>query len=279
MANDDNANGGVNETSPLLERTTTNSNKPTTATPSLPSRLHAHFTTNVSTQWGDLALLFCYIITGVLDSSATIAWGSFVSMQTGNTIYLGTGLVAPSEGTRWLRALIAIGFFCLGSFAFARYHRLFGGRRRWVIVSSYTLQLLMVVGAALMITLGPPADPKGEVDVWVAVPLGLVAFQSGGQAVISRVLKYGALTSVVLTSIYCDLFSDQELFAGLREHAERNRRLAAPVLVLLGAVIGGIWAHTSVGLMGAMWTAAGLKLVVIVAWCLWKADKDDASTV
>ncbi|KAK4497272.1 hypothetical protein PRZ48_011722 [Zasmidium cellare] len=274
MANESNANGGgVNETSPLLGHSNT---KSTTTTP---SRLYAHFTTNVSTQWGDLALLFCYIITGVLDSSATIAWGSFVSMQTGNTIYLGTGLVAPSEGTRWLRALIAIGFFCLGSFVFARYHRAFGGRRRWVIVSSYTIQLFMVVGAALMITLGPPADPKGEVDVWVAVPLGLIAFQSGGQAVISRVLKYGALTSVVLTSIYCDLFSDQELFAGFKEHAERNRRLAAPVLVLLGAVIGGVWAHTSVGLMGAMWTAAGLKLVVIVAWCLWKADKDHASTV
>lgn len=129
-----------------------------------------------------------------------------------------------------------------------------------------------------MITLGPETDPEREVDVWVAVPLGLIAFQSGGQAVISRVLKYGSLTSVVLTSIYCDLFSDKEVFAAFTEHAERNRRMAAPLLVLLGAVIGAIWAHTSVGLMGAMWTAAALKFCVIVAWCLWKAEKDMTST-
>ena len=138
----------------------------------------------------------------------------------------------------------------------------------------------MVVGAALMVTLGPETDPKEEVvDVWVGVPLALIAFQSGGQAVISRVLKYGGLTSVVLTSIYCDLFSDSELFAGFKEHAERNRRMAAPVLLLLGAIIGAIWAHTSIGLAGAMRTAVGLKFCVIVAWCLWAAERESTSTV
>lgn len=35
----------------------------------------------VDPHWGDLLLLFCYIITGVLDSPAVLIWGSFVSMQ------------------------------------------------------------------------------------------------------------------------------------------------------------------------------------------------------
>ena len=38
----------------------------------------------ISKDWADLILLWCYIITGLLDSSATVIWGSFVSMQTGN---------------------------------------------------------------------------------------------------------------------------------------------------------------------------------------------------
>jgi hypothetical protein len=38
---------------------------------------------NVSKNWADLVLLYGYIITGLLDSSATMVWGSFVSMQTG----------------------------------------------------------------------------------------------------------------------------------------------------------------------------------------------------
>lgn len=49
----------------------------------LPSRLREHFTANVSKSWADVALLGCYIITGLLDSSSVFIWGSFVSMQTG----------------------------------------------------------------------------------------------------------------------------------------------------------------------------------------------------
>jgi hypothetical protein len=49
----------------------------------LTARLHDHFTANISKSWADIALLGCYIITGLLDSSSVFIWGSFVSMQTG----------------------------------------------------------------------------------------------------------------------------------------------------------------------------------------------------
>lgn len=45
--------------------------------------LRKHLTADVSKNWADLVLLFGYIITGLLDSSAVFIWGSFVSMQTG----------------------------------------------------------------------------------------------------------------------------------------------------------------------------------------------------
>jgi len=47
------------------------------------ARLHKYMTANVSKSWGDLTLLGCYIITGLLDSASVQVWGSFVSMQTG----------------------------------------------------------------------------------------------------------------------------------------------------------------------------------------------------
>jgi hypothetical protein len=50
---------------------------------SVVTRLHKHFTADVSKSWADIALLGCYIITGLLDSSSVFIWGSFVSMQTG----------------------------------------------------------------------------------------------------------------------------------------------------------------------------------------------------
>lgn len=39
--------------------------------------------TDVARDWADVVLLLCYITTGLLDSSSISAWGSFVSMQTG----------------------------------------------------------------------------------------------------------------------------------------------------------------------------------------------------
>jgi len=184
-------------------------------------------------------------------------------------VYLGLGLVAPNEGIRWIKALTSITCFCLGSLFFSRFHRLLTPGKRWVIVTSYTLQLVCIVVAALIVTI--VSDASEGLSWKVLVPLALVAFQSSGQAVTSRVLKYNGLTSVVLTSNYCDLFSDPKMLAA--DNVERNRRLPAPILLLIGAMFGGLWAHTSVGLIGALWMAVALKAVAVIAWIFWKAER------
>lgn len=50
---------------------------------SIVTRLRQHFTADISKSWADIALLGCYVITGLLDSSSVFIWGSLVSMQTG----------------------------------------------------------------------------------------------------------------------------------------------------------------------------------------------------
>lgn len=75
-------NGSVNasdeETHALL------GNKPSGG--SIGKRFRRHMTVNVSNKWGDIALLSCYIITGLLDSCSVFIWGSFLSMQTGESL-------------------------------------------------------------------------------------------------------------------------------------------------------------------------------------------------
>ncbi|KAK4890757.1 hypothetical protein LTR27_010576 [Elasticomyces elasticus] len=243
----------------------------------LVKRSQQHMTAEVNKKYGDLVLLGCYIITGLLDSSSVQVWGSFVSMQTGNTVYFGLGLADPKQAnTRWIRAAISVVSFCAGSFFFARYHRYLGARKRWVMVSAYLLQITMMIAAALMVTLGPVTGPAGHVSIWISIPIALIAFQAAGQAVTSRVLGYSGLTGVVLTSIYCDLWSDPKLFAPLRENVERNRRATAAICVALGALLGGFWAHSEFGLSGALWNAVVFKAMVIVAWFFWKADPEGA---
>lgn len=118
-----------------------------------------------------------------------------------------------------------------------------------------------------------PGDTGGDDVRWhVLVPIALVAFQSCGQAVASRALKYNALTSVVLTSIYCDLLSDMQLFDGISRNAERNRRLGAPVLLLVGALAGGAITKSGLGPAGALWIATFLKMLLVGAWAYWPAQ-------
>ncbi|KAL2752382.1 hypothetical protein ACRALDRAFT_1083167 [Sodiomyces alcalophilus JCM 7366] len=228
---------------------------------------------DLSRDWADAVLLACYVITGLLDSASISTWGAFVSMQTGNTVYLGLG---PTAGTnRWKKSGLSLCCFALGSYLFSRLHRVLSPtpRTRWVLCLSFALQAALIAAAAAIVTWGPRDVGPEDVSWYVLVPMGLVAFQSCGQAVASRALKYNALTSVVLTSIYCDLFSDAELFAGLRANAERNRRVAAPVLLLAGVLVGGVLANSSLGAGGALWTAVGLKSMIVVSWFFWPEEK------
>lgn len=256
------------ETSPLLEN---GDRSPRSRSPRSHRSLSTYLKQPLDPRHGDLLLLFCYIITGLLDSSAVFIWGSFVSMQTGNTVYFGLGLVGTDDD-RWIKSGVSIAGFCLGSLCFAAFHRIFAPRQRWVLIASFTIQLLCIVVAALIVTIFHSS--RNQPLSWlVLVPIVLVAFQSSGQAVTSRVLKYNALTSVVLTSVYCDLFSHPDLLSPkLMRNTEQMRRIGAVVFLLIGVVIGGFWAHSDVGMMGALWTAAFLKGLIIIAWIFWSKE-------
>lgn len=189
----------------------------------------------------------------------------------GNTVYLGLGPTASTD--RWKKSGTSILSFCVGSFFFSRLHRHFSPspKSRYILCTSFIIQAFLILAAASIIKWGPQGGADGA--PWhVLMPIAMVAFQSCGQAITSRALQYNALTSVVLTSIYCDLFSDAQLFQSILANAERNRRIAAPSLLLTGALLGGLLANSAVGAAGALWVAAGLKLVVALAWGLWPAE-------
>ncbi|UPK98891.1 hypothetical protein LCI18_009826 [Fusarium solani-melongenae] len=233
--------------------------------------LKSHLVDDLHFSWTDAILLACYVVTGLLDSASIQVWGTFVSMQTGNTVYVGLGLASlatTTPGPRLIKSAVSIAAFCLGSFVFGRFHHHFSPRRRWVLAASFTIQALLTAAAAIIVG----ADPPGGDDLaWnVLVPISLMAFQSCGQAVTSRVLRRDALISVVLTSAYCDLFSDSNLFKF--DNVPRNQRALAPLLLLLGVVVGGLFAQSSVGIAGALWAGAGLKMCMVMAWLVWPSE-------
>ncbi|KAA6408239.1 MAG: hypothetical protein FRX48_07981 [Lasallia pustulata] len=189
----------------------------------------------------------------------------------GNTVYVGLGVFQKTESVRWIKSLISILSFCIGSLFFSSFHRYFSPRRRWVFLTSFALQALLIAAATVLVTVAA-ADP--EPVIWQNVlPIVMLSFQSSGQAVASRVLQYNELPTVVLTSTYCDLMSDPQLFtARLPDNSKRNRRVAAVVMAVGGAILGGFFARTWTGIAGGLWVAAGLKGAVALVWSVWIAE-------
>jgi hypothetical protein len=210
-------------------------------------------------------------------------------MQTGNTIFaaLGvSGLPDRSPTTAWAKPLMAIVCFIIGAFSFGTFHRLLSPRKRWVLIASFGVQCSLIIITASLVTAGVVSNTRQGVEQKEQntkisasssypfldfLPIGMLAFQSAGPVVASRVLKYNAMPTVVLTTLYTDLMMDSHLLtAGLFENPQRNRRAASAIMLFVGAVIGGVIAKSWLGFAGALWIGAFIKGLMVLAWILWK---------
>ncbi|RDW68200.1 hypothetical protein BP5796_08857 [Coleophoma crateriformis] len=258
-------------------------------------RIRKHMESNVSKEWADLLLIVCFYISGLIDSVAFNVWSCFVSMQTGNTIFVGLGVSNQPYSAApfgWAKSLTAIGCFIIGAFSFANFHRRFGPTKRWVLIISFGFQALMIAIAAILATAGVVSNNIKNDRQYIAgtgtyivhvkeiawkdlAPLAILAFQGSGQIVVSRLLKYNELPTVVLTSLFCDLMSDAKLLtAPLQENPQRNRRAVAAVCLFLGATCGGYLTISWAGLAGALWIASFLKGCITIACLFWSEEKE-----
>lgn len=78
----------VDEEQPLLNGSTI---REAPAPKALVTRIRKAANAEIRRDWTDVVLIFCYIITGLLDSASISIWGSFVSMQTGRSRLFSVG--------------------------------------------------------------------------------------------------------------------------------------------------------------------------------------------
>lgn len=109
---------------------------------------------------------------------------------------------------------------------------------------------------------------EGPINYKELLPLGFLAFQSGGQIVSSRLLGFNEVPTTVLTSVYCDLASDPELLK--KNNIKRNRRVAAVISILLGGIVGGWISRSAAGIATNFWIAAAIKMSIAISWSVWK---------
>ncbi|KGO77619.1 Protein of unknown function DUF1275 [Penicillium italicum] len=234
---------------------------------------------NLTPTHADLVCLLLTFLTGLCDSSAYNAWSCFLGMQTGNTIFLGLGASNQPNNKPWgwLKSLMSISSFFLGSMIFSTVMRKVGALRRGTLFISFLVQTLLIIIAVALIE----ADliPHSSTDATLTggslflelIPIGLLAFQSAGGMTCSRALGYNEIPTVVLTSVYFDIASDPKITDKPTTNVKRNRRVGGVVCLLIGAIIGGWLSRSSGGMESALWMAAGLKLIAAIGWLFWKA--------
>lgn len=172
----------------------------------------------------------------------TTAYNTFVSMQTGNTIFVGLG--ASNQSPRpygWARSLTSIGCFVLGSFVFSRLSSMLGPRRRGTLILSFLVQVAMLIITASLVEAeiisGAPSKTlnPNRIDWTQEAAIVLLSFQSAGQIVTSRALGFNEIPTVVITSLLCDLVSDTQFFA--LHNRKRDRRAVAFKIHLTSSVV------------------------------------------
>jgi len=229
----------------------------------------------VSANHADILILACCLCSGFTDSTVFNAYGTFVSMQTGNTIFVGLG-ASGQDGKPygWTESLLSIVTFALGCWVFAKFAMHFGVRKRGVLATSFFVQCSMIFIAAGLVEGGAvngkvPSDTKTVPDWAQLAPIILLSFQAAGQIAAARNLSLNELPTVVITSLLYDLWSDPKLTAGITENVKRNRRVFGFLFELIGAIAGGWVSKATGGVQAALFIVAGIKAVIFISWMFW----------
>ncbi|KAL9579673.1 MAG: hypothetical protein Q9203_006596 [Teloschistes exilis] len=248
------------------------------STSSRAANIGAHFLAPIITSYTDILMLFCCYISGLVDSTIYNAYGTFVSMQTGNTIFVGLGgsQTRSNKPYGWAKSLTSIFCFFLGCLFWSRFSRFLGPLQRRTLVLSYLLQSLMMILAAALsqtgIVNGSLASVPNDIDWIQEIPVALLSFQAAGQLAGSRALNLNEIPTVVVTSLIYDFGSDPAILQSWGRNVKRNRRGFAFLAVLAGAICGGWINHGTQRMEGALWLASSIKLLITISLAAWPSQ-------
>ncbi|EED22317.1 DUF1275 domain protein [Talaromyces stipitatus ATCC 10500] len=236
-----------------------------------------YLSSDINTKRADIILIICAFVSGLVDGVSFTAWGSFASMQTGNSVFIALGVSGQPRypAYLWAKSLISVATFIISNIFFSRFIRFLGAKRRITNIICFLIQTLALLIASLLVEIdiiSPRAeDPRAPIEWMQVLPISLLAFQAAGQIVASRTLEYDEIPTVVLTTLLCDLLIDPNLLA--RRNAKRNRRVACFVTLILGAMTaGGLFKLTNMS--SGLWLGFALKAVITISWVAWEGAQN-----
>ncbi|BBX35030.1 hypothetical protein MMAG44476_32837 [Mycolicibacterium mageritense DSM 44476 = CIP 104973] len=213
-----------------------------------------------------LALTF---VTGIVDAVGYLGLDRvFTGNMTGNIVILGMG-VAGADDLPVLGPAIALAGFTAGALAAGM-----AVRRRTSSGWDTRITTLLTLGAAVLLALtvavaAGAENPTATEQVVIATAIAAVM---GQQAMVARALAVKDMTTVVVTSTLASL-AGETWPRGMRG-ALGNRRLAAIVVIFLGAVAGAVLLRLHIAV--PLGLAAALTCLVVIAGQVGLREKSAA---
>ncbi|TDL19566.1 hypothetical protein BD410DRAFT_791947 [Rickenella mellea] len=225
---------------------------------------------------------YCFM-TGFIDAisfSAVFVWCGF---QTGNTVQLSLALARLfSPGNRDSsfhiadrQALCSLLSFISGAFIGRLGDKIGAKTRAWLSLGTF-IQALLSMAAAIAAWKGGQgsiADNRGD-PAWTNalgfVALGFASASVGLQGIMGKRVNTQFTTTVVLTTVWCELMADPQLFT--RGYLiSRDHKLLAIFSLFLGGFVGRALLD-QVGSAGAFGIGTGFRVLIAISW-LWVPAK------
>jgi len=221
---------------------------------------------------------YCFM-TGWIDAvcfSAIFVWCAF---QTGNSLQLALALARLFQGSPGHRdtsfhiadkqALTSVTTFLFGAFIGRIGDRIGTKTRLWLFLGTL-IQALFTMGAAISLWKsgqGSVASIRAE-PAWTNartyVCLGLMSASMGLQGIMGKRLNTQFATTIVLTTVWCELMADPKLFAA-RRVTSRDYKIIAVSSVFVGGFCSRAVLQT-IGSPASLGIGTGFRVLIALGW-------------
>jgi len=222
---------------------------------------------------------FCFM-TGFIDSvcfTAVFVWAGF---QTGNTVQLSLAIARLFAGKPGHRdtsfhisdqqALTSLLTFNGGAFIGRLGDRMGPMSRAWLMLGTF-IQTLFTMAAAIAvwksnsISVATDRFDPAWTNALTFVAVGFMSASIGLQGIMGKRVNTQFTTTVVLTTVWCELMADPKLFQFNRFVISRDHKVIAILCLFLGGFIGRALID-QIGAAGTLGVGTGIRFIIAIWW-------------
>ncbi|TCD62663.1 hypothetical protein EIP91_006585 [Steccherinum ochraceum] len=222
---------------------------------------------------------YCFM-TGYIDAVSFTAVFVWCGFQTGNSVQLALALARLFAGPPGHRdtsfhladqqALTSVLTF-VGGAAIGRVGDKMGAKTRaWLCLGTF-IQALFTMAAALAVWKshqGSVAELRGD-PAWTNastfVAIGFMSASLGLQGIMGKRVNTQFATTIVLTTVWCELMADPKLFQLRLGVISRDHKIIAIVSLFLGGFVGRALID-AIGSAGTLGIGTGMRLLIAFWW-------------